>query len=193
MRIWLPVAVAVTGLCGLLYATTQQMYREGLNDPQIQIAQDAAATLVADFTPAAVAPRKTQIDIAESLDTWVAVYDTDLKPLESTGVFNNAPPQPPKGVFDAARENAGKGTDFYAQNRVTWQPAPDVRVAIVVQYFDGERPGYVVVGRNMHETEDRIWKMERGVIIGWIAILTLTLAVSWLGGKLAREDAATIW
>ena len=34
IRIWLPIAVAVTGLVGLTYVAVQQNYRNGLDDPQ---------------------------------------------------------------------------------------------------------------------------------------------------------------
>ena len=43
---WLPLAVASTGMCLLVYATVQQNYRQSLNDPQIQMAEDAAKTEV---------------------------------------------------------------------------------------------------------------------------------------------------
>ncbi len=41
----LPFAVAVTGFCLLAYVTVQQSLRQGANDPQIQMAQDAVAAL----------------------------------------------------------------------------------------------------------------------------------------------------
>jgi hypothetical protein len=40
---WLPLAVAITILAGLVYATVQQSLRQGANDPQIQLAEDTAA------------------------------------------------------------------------------------------------------------------------------------------------------
>ena len=39
---WLPLGVAVTLVCALIYATVQQNYRQSANDPQIQMAEDAA-------------------------------------------------------------------------------------------------------------------------------------------------------
>ena len=40
---WLPLAIATAGLCALVYLTEQQSLRMGANDPQIQMAEDAAA------------------------------------------------------------------------------------------------------------------------------------------------------
>ena len=40
---WLLVAIVVTVLVGLLYAAVQQDLRQGANDQQIQMSEDAAA------------------------------------------------------------------------------------------------------------------------------------------------------
>ena len=44
-RGWLPFAVVVTAFCALAYATVQQSLRQAANDPQIQMAEDTAASL----------------------------------------------------------------------------------------------------------------------------------------------------
>src|SRR5438270_7168527 len=51
---WLPVALAITVLSGLVYVAVQQDLRQGANDPQIQMAEDAAVQLEAGQQPAAV-------------------------------------------------------------------------------------------------------------------------------------------
>jgi hypothetical protein len=43
LRAWLPIAVVTAAFCGLAYLTVQQSLRQGANDPQIQMAEDAAA------------------------------------------------------------------------------------------------------------------------------------------------------
>jgi hypothetical protein len=45
LRQWLPLAVVVTAVCGLVYLAVQQDLRQSANDPQIQMAEDAAAVL----------------------------------------------------------------------------------------------------------------------------------------------------
>ena len=47
LRYWLPLAAVTTLLCGLIYLAVQQSLRWGANDPQIQMAEDAAAALAA--------------------------------------------------------------------------------------------------------------------------------------------------
>jgi hypothetical protein len=45
LRQWLPIVVVITALSGLVYVAVQQALRQDANDPQIQMAQDAAETL----------------------------------------------------------------------------------------------------------------------------------------------------
>jgi hypothetical protein len=47
LKFWLPLAAAVTMLSGLVYIAVQQNMRIGANDPQIQLAEDAARALAA--------------------------------------------------------------------------------------------------------------------------------------------------
>ena len=41
-RVWAPFAVVICAFSGLAYITVQQSERQGANDPQIQMAEDAA-------------------------------------------------------------------------------------------------------------------------------------------------------
>ena len=42
---WLPMALVVTALCGVVYAAVFRNIRQSANDPQIQMAEDAAALM----------------------------------------------------------------------------------------------------------------------------------------------------
>ena len=44
---WLPLGGAIVILCAFAYAAIQQSYRTALNDPQIQMVEDAQAALLA--------------------------------------------------------------------------------------------------------------------------------------------------
>src|SRR5665811_516764 len=66
VRSWLPLAVAITLLSGLIYGAVQQVLRQDANDPQIQMAQDTAAALTAGAAPESLASA-TPVDIALSL------------------------------------------------------------------------------------------------------------------------------
>jgi hypothetical protein len=73
-KYWLPIFFTVTGVCGLVYLTTQQVLRMNANDPQIQMAEDAAAALDAGETPAALLPEDI-VDIATSLAPFLVIFD----------------------------------------------------------------------------------------------------------------------
>jgi hypothetical protein len=45
LKHWLLLAIVLTGLIGLVYVAVQQDLRQGANDPQIQMAEDALAKL----------------------------------------------------------------------------------------------------------------------------------------------------
>ena len=64
--LWVPLAVAVTGLSALVNGAVQQDLRQGANDPQIQMAEDAAAKLSAGAAPNAVVPNE-QVELNGSL------------------------------------------------------------------------------------------------------------------------------
>ena len=183
-RSWLPLAITITGLCGLVSVTVQQNYRQSLNDPQIQMAEDASVALAHGATPAAVVPRGEKIDIAKSLAPFIAVYDKSGTALESSGILAGAPPTPPIGVFEAARASEGKDTSQAGENRVTWEPFYGVRQAIVVVAVP-QTGQFVVAGRNMREVEEREGRLTTMVALAWIA----TLAASFLATAITKRRA----
>jgi len=187
---WLPVGVAVTLLCGLMYTVVQQNYRQSLNDPQIQMAEDGASVIDAGQPPVELINGSEplgypMIDIERSLKPWTAVYDSQGKVLESNAVLNNAPPRVPQGVLDAAKNNAGKDTDRMYENRVTWQPNAEVRQAVVVVYVPSKQQ-YIVVGRNMREVENREGNLSTMVLLGWVVTMIATFCAALFAGYLKK-------
>jgi sensor histidine kinase regulating citrate/malate metabolism len=85
----------------------------------------------------------------------------------------------PNGVLDAAKT---KG-----ETRITWQPKKGLRFALVVKYFNDQNSGYVVVGRSIKEIEARESDLLRGVIVGWIATLIITLLSSLMVNRQKRD------
>lgn len=158
--IWVLVMFVATLVMGFAFVGVQQGFRHANNDPQIQIAEDAAALLTKDYTPAAVVPRTgVFVDIATQLDTWIAVYDSAGKPLESNAVLDGAPPELPAGVFDSSSWASHKRweTPGGLETRFTWQPRDGVRQAVVLIQFDGPHgKSYVAAGRSMRLVEERI-------------------------------------
>jgi hypothetical protein len=98
--VWVPVAVATTVMAGLVYGAVQQSYRTGGDDPQQQMAEDAAARLSTGARPEDVTAGPS-VDIAASLAPFTIVYDAGGSVLASTGTLNGMPPTPPGGVLQA--------------------------------------------------------------------------------------------
>ncbi len=186
MLSWLPMALTIVGLSLLIYATCQQEYRQSLNDPQIQLAQDAVAKLASGTSLPAVSATGT-IDIARSLAPWLAVYDAAGSPLQSSGLLEGALPPIPHGVFAAAKAGMGKDTAEPHEDRVTWQTSTGIRQAIVVEYV--ETPSgimYVAAGRSMREVEARESRLLSMVAGTAVVLLIATFLMTALAEPLRR-------
>jgi hypothetical protein len=165
LAFFLPVAVLATLCCGLVYAAVQQDLRMGANEPQVQMAEDAARAVDAGAQPSSlVGPSK--VDVAVSLTPFVAIYDTSGSVLATDGVLDGHDPVPPLGVLEAARQDS--------PNRVTWEPRDGVRVATVTVPWTG---GTVMSGRSLREVE----RQEDNILLitaaAWVAML-IALAVA---------------
>jgi hypothetical protein len=174
---WPVVAVAVTALCALIYLVVQTDLRIGANDPQIQLAEDAAAALAQGKQPSEVVPT-TAVDVASSLAPHVTVFDDKGHPLLSSARLEGSIPTPPPGVFAYVRS--------HADDRFTWQPRPGVRIAAVLKYHGGPRPGFVLAGRSLREVEKREDQLTSVVALAWVLTLGMTLATALLMGRLLR-------
>ena len=175
LRRWLPLAVVATVLAGTAFTIDQQILRTGANDPQVQLAEDAAAELQAGANPAAVLP-SAHVDIAGSPASWVMVYGPDRKQLAGSARLDGKVVEYPTSVLD----NAPAGG---RRDEVTWQPRPGVRAATVVVGFKG---GWVVAGRSLRLVEDREDPVGRLAIAGWLAALVAT-AVAVLAAELVAR------
>ena len=137
-------------LPALVYLTAQHVLRQTANDPQIQLAEDAAAALNAGQPAAALAAGQT-IDMRASLAPFIIITDANRQPLAATGRLDGNIVLPPAQMFDDAK--AGRRFNSPAgENRVTWEPAAGVRQAAVIVPYNG---GYVLAARNLRETEIR--------------------------------------
>lgn len=178
LRRWIPIAAVSTALCLLVYLTVQQSIRQGANDPQVQLANDAAAALARGAPPDA-AP-VSHVDMRSSLAPFLVTYDESGKPTGGSGYLGGALPAPPAGVFDFARR--------HGENRVTWMPEPAVRIASVVVHVGASGGGFVLAGRRMDEIEARTRYLTAvcASLIVVTALLSLVLIVAgdWLVPRL---------
>jgi len=181
---WLLIVFIVTGLCGLVYTAVQQDIRLSADDPQIQMAEDTAALLAHGQQVQNVVPSE-MVDIAHSLAPYIIVFDTTGKPLASSAQLDSQTPTIPSGVFDYVRQ--------HGEDRITWQPQPGVRSAIVVTQLKGPHPGFVLAGRSLREVEKREDNMMHIVLVGWIAMLLITFLVTAITfRKTVRETTSGI-
>jgi hypothetical protein len=166
IKYWLPLAVALTLVFGVLYVTIQQTLRLGANDPQIQMAEDISRALAAGQSLETLVPAD-KVDIAQSLAPYLIVYDAQGKVLRSSASLHGQIPELPNGVLDATRQ--------MGENRITWQPETGVRSAVVIAAVSGGQGGFVLAGRSLRETEKRIDLLGLQAGLGWAASLVITL------------------
>ncbi len=164
IRYWIPLAIIITALCGLIYVTVQQNFRTSANDPQIQLSEDLASRLESGKELSKVVPSET-IDISKSLAPFIIVYNRAGQPVVSTAELDGKTPSLPNGVLDYAKK--------HGQNRLTWQPKEGVRSATVITKYN---TGYVLVGRSLREVENRENQMVKHIEFIWL----VTLAISFL-------------
>ena len=168
-KYWFIIGIIVTGFSGLLYVAVQQDLRHGADDPQIQMAEDAAGKLAAGRQFPEVVPTE-QVDIAQSLAPYVIVFDATGNPIASSAQLNGQIPSIPSGIFDYVKQN-GKDT-------FTWQPQSNVRSAVVVTQFQGSRSGFVLAGRSLREVERREDDIMHIVFLGWSALIFIPFAAT---------------
>lgn len=143
---WLPLAVVSTALCGLAYLVGQQVLRQSADDPQIQMAQDTAAALSQGASPASLLPA-SRVEISQSLAPFIVVFDDHGKALGSSALLHGETPSLPAGVFEYVRR--------HGEDRISWQPERGVRMAAVIERYQGDAPGFVLAGRSLKEVEIR--------------------------------------
>lgn len=166
---WVPLAVAVTVLSGLVYVAVQQSYRQNADDPQVQMVEDAAAQLQAGMQPQEVVGTG-KVDMLRSLAPFLIVYDESGQVLAASVQLNGQTPQVPDGLFLSVTPGR--------EHRVTWQPQPGVRSAAVLAHYGGSKSGFVLAGRSLREVEDRVDRLTQAVLLACLAALVVTFIAS---------------
>jgi hypothetical protein len=178
IKVWLPLAIAAAGLCGLAYLLVQQSLRMSANDPQIQMAEDAAAALNSGASAESVLPAE-KVELTASLAPFLIVYNDSGKLLASSATLHGAAPVYPSGVLDYVRQ--------HGEDRVTWQPESGIRMATVVTRYD---KGFVMAGRSLREVEIRVDNIGKLTTLALLAIWAATLVVISLGELIGRKRSA---
>lgn len=172
LKAWAPFAVMIVIFSFLVYAAVQQNYRTTSDDPQVQIAEDVAAAIQQGTPPDSIAPTTGTTDIRASLSPFILVYDSTGKQIGSSAILDGKNPTFPSSVFDQVKA--------HGEDRLTWQPENGVREAVVVTQYTGTASGYIVVGRNLRETEKRENMLLVMCALACLFGLILTFLVIWL-------------
>ncbi|HSO93260.1 MAG TPA: hypothetical protein VLS53_02160, partial [Candidatus Dormibacteraeota bacterium] len=123
LLLFVPVVVAASIVMALVYVVGQQNLRVGANDPQVQMAEDAAARLQSGASPTSVVPAE-RVDIGQSLAPFLIVFGRDGQPLASSATLDGQLPAPPDGVFS--------NIPACGRHEIKGAPRPDVRQAAVI-------------------------------------------------------------
>lgn len=181
---WLPLAILFTLVCGVVYISVHQNFRSSANDPQIQMAEDAAEALEKGVAIVTILGN-SKVEIEKSLAPYLVMYDQAGKPVAGSGELNGKLPTLPEGVFKYAKD---KGED-----RVTWQPKKGVRSAIVVVSYNSPNAqgGFVMAGRSLREVEKREHQLTVRVALLWIISLGILWGLvnflSFMGKKMGEK------
>jgi len=176
-RYWLPIAIVITGIFFSVHVIAQQLLRQAANDPQIQMSEDIATALAEGKDSDALLPK--HIELTNSIAPFVIIYDKSGQVVSSTVSLSGKTPEIPQGVLEYTKTNG--------QNRLTWQPATNVREAVVVTYFNNKHEGYVLAGRSLREVEKREDYLFQLAGLGWLATLIGSLVVALLFFKSSQK------
>ena len=168
LRHWLPLAALTTALCALVYLAVQQALRQAVNDPQIQMAEDAAYALSQGEPANSVIPT-SQVEMSRSLAPFIVMYDETGEAVASSGSLHGQIPSPPAGVFDFVKRNG--------EDRITWEPENGVRIAAIFERYEGSISGFLLVGRSLREIEKRESQVEMITGIAMLATWVLTFII----------------
>ncbi|MDN5275216.1 MAG: hypothetical protein JWP06_1117 [Candidatus Saccharibacteria bacterium] len=145
LRLWLLSVTIGVGLLFFGYISVQQSLRLGLNDPQVQMAEDIASQLSQGASPVSAIPTGS-VDESQSLAPFVTIVNNNIDILASSGKIGDQIPLPPTSAFPDSQK---PGNNWF-----TWQHDKVRDAAVIVPY--GNHTGYVLVARSMGQVENTI-------------------------------------
>ncbi|MBI3627846.1 MAG: hypothetical protein HY220_03870 [Candidatus Sungbacteria bacterium] len=159
---WGLLAALISGIFLTIYATVQQNYRQTLNDPQIQMAEDAARAIETGADPVSLVDTASVVDVSQSLKPFLIIYNPGGNVAAASAILDGATPKPPDGVFEYVKN--------YGEDRITWEPRGGVRIASVITSAKNNAY-FILAGRNMREVEARERHLSWMILLGWLGSL----------------------
>jgi hypothetical protein len=172
--VFLVIGLLMTIFIVFVYAVAQNILRSEANDPQIQMAEEASFFLGHNGPMGPVVP-ELNVELSRSLDPFIQVYNEKGSVVDGNATLNGKIPHIPKEALDYAK---GHG-----EHRLTWQPEKGTRIAAVISHYDGKSPGYVVTGRSLRLTEERIGNIRTLSFTTWVTLMIFLGATYFLLAK----------
>ncbi|MDB5151831.1 MAG: hypothetical protein JWR54_582 [Mucilaginibacter sp.] len=166
---WFGYAAVISLLCGIIFIVGQQAFRASADDPQYQMAEDAANTINNGADPKSLISTATTLEIAKTLSPYLIIYDSLGNVAAGSAVLNGKPLKLPQGVLVYIQKH---GADH-----ATWQPQPGVRQAMVGLSTNASKGYAVIAGRSLRKTDERIERLGEQVAFGWAMSLLAMLVV----------------
>src|SRR5512143_1260887 len=98
LRQWLPLAVTIVGLVGVIYIVAQQGLRMSANDLPVQLAHDGAEARSAGADPASLVGQGT-VELSRELGPFIMVFDESGAVVASSARIRGKVPELPPGVL----------------------------------------------------------------------------------------------
>lgn len=157
---WLGVIIILTVAFGTMWGLAHYGLRQSANDPQVQLAYDAASNLASGAKPEDIAAEPVPVDA--SLAPFLTIYDKAGKAVAGTGTIDGKLPVIPLGVLGQA--------ELSGYHAVTWEPKDSLRLAAVAV---SGKDYYVVSARSLYLIEKRLDDVLILATAGWaISVLT---------------------
>ncbi|WP_223692789.1 hypothetical protein [Leifsonia poae] len=166
---WLVGAFVMTVAVAAIYVGLQQLNRSSADDAGQRLASEVASA-------GAPAGGEARVDLARSLQPFFVIYDRAARAVAGDAYLDGRLAEVPSGVIATAFAN---GSD-----RVTWQPRPGIRLAVVAQRSGGR---VILAGQSLRPVEARIDRVGAALLGGWGAALLVLIggvtAQLWVGRR----------
>lgn len=174
-------ALFVTALAVVLSVSHQQGWRMGADrKPAALVATVQSRLDHGDAPESILAGPREEIATANwlrSTHPFAVVYDASGSPLAGDATYHGSLPQPPHGIFIYLRE--------HGSHKVTWQPAPGVRIALVGKHLPDGR--FILAGQSLLRSEDRTSRFDGHLLRVWVGMIAAILVVTVLS-RLRRRS-----
>ena len=167
----LPITLLVL-LISTSFALLQYSNRLGQNESILNVAEGVIQAVEKNRAVLDNQPQDQLIDPKTSNSIFIQAYNDDGSIAYSNlGIDGNNQSKVPQGVLDNAKKD---------RNMITWAPKKDIRLAIVAQKFNGEKPGIIVTGKSLRDSDSMTDKIGKRALIALAISTIITLLACFI-------------